>query len=112
MVGPSLLAAEQLAVEGIDCAVVNCRFLKPMDHGMLQVLATQHRTLVTVEEGTIVNGFGAALCETLQTTNPEVRVLALGVCRQADRTGAPRRPVGDLRADRRRDRPSPQGASQ
>jgi 1-deoxy-D-xylulose-5-phosphate synthase len=79
MVGPSLLAAEQLAAEAIDCAVVNCRFLKPMDHGMLQVLAAQHRTLVTVEEGTIVNGFGAALCETLQTTNPEVRVLALGV---------------------------------
>jgi 1-deoxy-D-xylulose-5-phosphate synthase len=79
MVEPSLRAAEQLAAEGIDCAVVNCRFLKPMDSGMLQVLAAQHRTLVTVEEGTIVNGFGACLSETLQTTNPEVRVIALGV---------------------------------
>jgi 1-deoxy-D-xylulose-5-phosphate synthase len=79
MVEPSLKAAEQLAAEGIDCAVVNCRFLKPMDTGMLQVLAAQHRTLVTVEEGTIVNGFGACLSETLQTTHPEVRVIALGV---------------------------------
>ena len=35
--------------------------------------------LVTVEEGTIVNGFGAYLAETLQTTHPEVRVVALGV---------------------------------
>ena len=34
---------------------------------------------VTVEEGTIVNGFGAYLAETLQTTNPEVRVVALGI---------------------------------
>jgi len=50
-----------------------------MDAGMLQVLAAQHRTLVTVEEGTIVNGFGAMLSETLQTTHPEVRVIALGV---------------------------------
>jgi 1-deoxy-D-xylulose-5-phosphate synthase len=79
MVEPSRQAAEQLAAEGIDCAVVNCRFLKPMDDGMLQVLAAQHRTLVTVEEGTIVNGFGAMLSETLQTTHPEVRVIALGV---------------------------------
>ena len=79
MVQPSLQAAEQLAAEGIDATVVNCRFLKPMDSAMLQVLAAQHRTLVTVEEGTIVNGFGAYLSETLQTTNPEVRVVALGV---------------------------------
>ncbi len=79
MVEPSLQAAAQLADEGIDCGVVNCRYLKPLDSGMLQVLAAQHRTLVTVEEGTIVNGFGAYLAETLQTTHPETRVVALGV---------------------------------
>ena len=79
MVEPSLQAATQLAAEGIDCTVVNCRFLKPLASGMLQVLAAQHRTFVTVEEGTIVNGFGAYLAETLQTTNPEVRVVALGI---------------------------------
>jgi 1-deoxy-D-xylulose-5-phosphate synthase len=59
--------------------VVNCRFLKPMDNGLLDALAQQYRTLVTVEEGTIVNGFGASLCEKLQTTHPEVRVVALGL---------------------------------
>ncbi len=79
MVQPSLAAAEQLAGEGIDCAVVNCRFLKPMDTAMLEGLAQQYRTLVTVEEGTIVNGFGATLSEKLQTTHPETRVIALGV---------------------------------
>jgi len=79
MVLPSLAAAELLATDGVDCAVVNCRFLKPMDTAMLESLAQQHRVLVTVEEGTIVNGFGAYLAETLQTTHPEVRVVALGV---------------------------------
>ncbi|HSB53603.1 MAG TPA: 1-deoxy-D-xylulose-5-phosphate synthase [Gemmatimonadales bacterium] len=79
MVQPSLQAAEQLAPEGIDCAVVNCRFLKPMDSAMLEALAQQFRTLVTVEEGTIVNGFGATLSEKLQTTHPEARVIALGI---------------------------------
>lgn len=79
MVRPALAAADLLAAEGVDCAVVNCRFLKPMDEGMLAALVQRHRVLVTVEEGTVVNGFGAYLAETLQTTNPEVRVVALGV---------------------------------
>jgi 1-deoxy-D-xylulose-5-phosphate synthase len=46
---------------------------------MLELLLQEHRILVTVEEGTIVNGFGAFVSETLQTTHPEVRVVALGV---------------------------------
>jgi 1-deoxy-D-xylulose-5-phosphate synthase len=79
MVQSALQAAELLVPDGIDCAVVNARFLKPLDHAMLELLLQEHRILVTVEEGTIVNGFGAYLAETLQTTHPEVRVVALGV---------------------------------
>jgi 1-deoxy-D-xylulose-5-phosphate synthase len=79
MVQPAEQAAELLAADGLDCTVVNARFLKPLDLAMLELLIQEHRTLVTVEEGTIVNGFGAYLAETLQTTHPEVRVVALGV---------------------------------
>jgi 1-deoxy-D-xylulose-5-phosphate synthase len=79
MVPPALQAAERLAAAGIDAAVINCRFLKPLDATMLEAIAREHRTIVTVEEGTVVNGFGAYLAETLQTTRPEVRVVALGV---------------------------------
>ena len=79
MVQPAVQAAELLARDGVDCAVVNCRFLKPLDSALLESLVQRHRILVTVEEGTIVNGFGAYLAETLQTTHPEVRVVALGV---------------------------------
>ncbi len=79
MVLPALGAAEKLAVDGIDCTVVNARFLKPLDLECLQALARSHKLLVTVEEGTVVNGFGAYLAETLQTLHPEVRSLALGV---------------------------------
>jgi 1-deoxy-D-xylulose-5-phosphate synthase len=79
MVLPAVQAAKLLAAEGIECTVVNCRFLKPLDTAMLDALTARHHTLVTVEEGTIVNGFGAYLAETLQTTHPETRVVALGV---------------------------------
>jgi 1-deoxy-D-xylulose-5-phosphate synthase len=79
MVQPALQAAERLAATGIEAAVINCRFLKPLDSTMLEAIAREHRTIVTVEEGTVVNGFGAYLAEMLQTTRPEVRVVALGI---------------------------------
>jgi 1-deoxy-D-xylulose-5-phosphate synthase len=79
MVQPSLGAAELLAAEGVDCTVINCRFLKPFDHAMLEALVRQHKIIVTVEEGTVVNGFGSYLAEVMQTTHPEIRVVALGV---------------------------------
>ncbi|HET8632713.1 MAG TPA: 1-deoxy-D-xylulose-5-phosphate synthase [Gemmatimonadales bacterium] len=79
MVQPAVAAAEQLAADGIECSVVNCRFLKPLDEAMLASLTRTHRILVTIEEGTIVNGFGAHLAERLQTTTPDMRVVALGV---------------------------------
>lgn len=79
MVQPALEAAGSLAEEGIDCSVVNCRFLKPMDTGVLEAMLQEHGLIVTVEEGTVVNGFGAHLSERLHTTHPGTRVVALGV---------------------------------
>ncbi|MFL5505965.1 MAG: 1-deoxy-D-xylulose-5-phosphate synthase [Gemmatimonadales bacterium] len=79
MVQPAHDAAAQLTSDGVDCSVVNCRFIKPLDAAMLEAIAREHRTIVTVEEGTVVNGFGAYLAETMQALRPEVRVVALGV---------------------------------
>jgi 1-deoxy-D-xylulose-5-phosphate synthase len=74
MCKPAMEAAEEL-----DATVVNARFLKPMDREMLDALVHDHKLLVTVEDGTVVNGFGAALAGLVQTTAPDVRVVALGV---------------------------------
>jgi 1-deoxy-D-xylulose-5-phosphate synthase len=79
MCQPALEAAEALGAEGLDVSVVNCRFLKPMDRELLDALVRDHRLLITIEDGTVVNGFGAAVAALLQTTSPEVRVVALGV---------------------------------
>lgn len=79
MVQPALEAADRLAAEGLDPSVVNCRFIKPYDQVMLATLLAGHRTLVTVEEGTVVNGFGAYLARELQAQHPEVRTMAIGV---------------------------------
>jgi 1-deoxy-D-xylulose-5-phosphate synthase len=61
MVLPALEAAEALADDGIDATVVNCRFVKPYDRGVLARVLSEHDALLMVEEGTITNGFGAYL---------------------------------------------------
>jgi 1-deoxy-D-xylulose-5-phosphate synthase len=61
MVGPSLEAAEELGREGLNATVVNCRFLKPFDRGCLAEMLRGHDAILTVEEGSVVNGFGAFL---------------------------------------------------
>lgn len=79
MVQPALEAAARLASEGQAPAVVNCRFLKPLDTTMLEDLLGRCRTLVTVEEGVVTNGFGAFLAGQLQATHPEARVVPIGI---------------------------------
>jgi 1-deoxy-D-xylulose-5-phosphate synthase len=79
MVLPSLAAAESLAAEGLNVTVVNCRFLKPMDELTLAAVVADHRHLLVVEEGTVVNGFGAALSARVGRIDPAVRVAAHGV---------------------------------
>jgi 1-deoxy-D-xylulose-5-phosphate synthase len=79
MCRPALEAAELLTADGFDVTVVNCRFLKPMDRALLEALTRDHKLLVTIEDGTVVNGFGATLAGLMQTTSPDVRVVPLGV---------------------------------
>jgi 1-deoxy-D-xylulose-5-phosphate synthase len=61
MVLPALEAAARLEAEGINPTVVNCRFLKPVDEATLAWVLERHSAILTVEEGTETNGFGAFL---------------------------------------------------
>jgi 1-deoxy-D-xylulose-5-phosphate synthase len=82
MVLPALDAANQLTAEGLDATVVNCRFIKPMDEDVLAWVVAQHDVIITVEEGTVVNGFGAALAaqlETRRSSHPDLSIDVLGV---------------------------------
>jgi len=79
MCEPAMAAADLLAKTGLDVSVVNCRFLKPMDLATLEAVLREHRVLVSVEDGTRVNGFGAALAAHVAGVAPDVRVGVLGV---------------------------------
>ncbi len=72
-------AANALAPAGIDVTVVNCRFLKPYDSLTLAGVIADHKQVLVVEEGTVVNGFGALMARVIQQLDHTVRVGTHGV---------------------------------
>jgi len=79
MVLPALAAADALAADGLHVTVVNCRFLKPYDQVTLAAVLAEHKHILTVEEGTIVNGFGAFMSSVIGRHDSSVRVASMGV---------------------------------
>ena len=79
MVNQSLAAAELLARDGINITVVNCRFLKPYDEVTLAAVLSDHKRVLVVEEGTVVNGFGAFMSSVIERHDETVRVHTHGV---------------------------------
>jgi 1-deoxy-D-xylulose-5-phosphate synthase len=79
MVNPSLAAADLLSRDGINVTVVNCRYMKPYDEVTLAAVLAGHQRVLVVEEGTIVNGFGAFMTSVIQKHDESVRVQTAGV---------------------------------
>ncbi len=79
MVYNCLEAAGRLAQTGIDSAVVNCSFLKPMDCQMLEQLSKDFHTVFTVEENVLAGGFGSAVGEYLNSIHSETRLVSIGL---------------------------------
>jgi 1-deoxy-D-xylulose-5-phosphate synthase len=80
VVNAAVQAAEDLSKEGIDCAVVNARFAKPLDYTLLLSLAHATPNILTIEENTLCGGFGSAVMELLSSTglsNYKIRCLGL-----------------------------------
>ncbi len=79
MVQPALDAAAQLAAEGLEITVVNCRYIKPYDAATLDAILAEHTQLLMVEEGVVTNGFGAYMSAIVQRLAPQVRTAVHGV---------------------------------
>jgi 1-deoxy-D-xylulose-5-phosphate synthase len=79
MVEPCRRAAETLAAEGVSCAVVNARFVKPLDRELLTRIAARVKLVVTVEENVVRGGFGNAVRALLAESDISVPVTVLGL---------------------------------
>ncbi len=68
-VGPlvyqALEAAEELSKRGKKVAVINCRFVKPLDEELILEWSDRTKRVITIEENAIAGGFGSAVLELL-----------------------------------------------
>lgn len=83
-VGPvcaaALEAADRLQERNIDCAVVNARFVKPLDEALIGGWAGYTGRVVTVEENAVMGGFGEVVVHCVQRMGREdIRVTCLGL---------------------------------
>jgi 1-deoxy-D-xylulose-5-phosphate synthase len=80
MVQPALEAADALEKDGISLAVVNARFVKPLDEEMILRFARPGATIVTIEEGIVAGGAGSAVRELLDRKGRfDIRFKAIGL---------------------------------
>lgn len=91
---PALAAGEKL-----DATVANMRFAKPLDEELILELARRHEGLVTIEEGVVCGGAGAAVLEVLARAGLSVPVLNLGLPDEFVEHGDPARLMALLGLD-------------
>ena len=75
----TLLSTALEVAEELNLSVVNMRFIKPLDQGLIEQMASTHRYLVTIEDSTTTGGAGSAVLEYLNRKQLPVKCLLLGL---------------------------------
>ncbi|NTW86786.1 MAG: hypothetical protein HGB30_11550 [Holophagaceae bacterium] len=91
MVEPALKLAETLAKEGLSCAVLNARFVKPLDSVLIHAWAGRCKGVVTLEEGCAPGGFSSAVAESLADAGLLCPLLRCAVADHLVQHGDPKR---------------------
>ena len=78
-VHPALKAAQLLEEKGLHCGVINMRFVKPLDSALLDEALKISPRLVTVEDNSLVGGFGSAVAEYTADKQTACKLLRLGI---------------------------------
>jgi len=83
-------AIRQLRTRGIDPAHYDMRFVKPLDEEMLHEVFSNYNKVVTVEDGTVVGGFGSAVLEFMNAHRYKAEVTILGIPDRLVEHGTPK----------------------
>jgi 1-deoxy-D-xylulose-5-phosphate synthase len=83
-------AIRELRTQGINPAHYDLRFVKPLDEVLLHEVFTKYGKVVTVEDGTIVGGFGSAVLEFMAKHNYTAEVKILGIPDKLIEHGTPK----------------------
>jgi 1-deoxy-D-xylulose-5-phosphate synthase len=55
------------------------RFVKPLDVGLLNIVLKRYKAIISIEDGTIIGGFGSALLEFANSNNYKTKIEILGI---------------------------------
>ncbi|HSQ76151.1 MAG TPA: 1-deoxy-D-xylulose-5-phosphate synthase [Bacteroidota bacterium] len=100
LVAPAQQAAAELAHEGIECEVVNMRFVKPLDTALLDDIGSRFHHILTLEDNSVVGGFGGAVCEYFASKEKnDVRVTVHGIPDRFVDHGSPAELAAELGLD-------------
>jgi len=100
MVNVALQSAQALSAQGIEACVVNMRFVKPLDAALLRRMASECPRFVTVEDNTVVGGFGTAVAEFLAAEGiTGVRMQMIGIPDRFVDHGTPKELYAELGLD-------------
>ena len=72
-------ACQELESQGIKPTHFNMRFIKPLDEAIMHQVGKNYKKVITIEDGTIVGGFGSACLEFFAEHNYQVEVKILGI---------------------------------
>ena len=79
LVNEALAASEQLEKEGIHIAVVDARFIKPLDTELIISQAEKVPFVITAEENSLQGGFGSSVLEMLSDVGMAIPVTRVGI---------------------------------
>jgi 1-deoxy-D-xylulose-5-phosphate synthase len=79
MVERAMEAAGLLAEQGIEATVVNARFAKPLDSSLILKIAKKTKEIVTLEENTLIGGFGSSVTKLIHDADYNNRIINIGI---------------------------------
>lgn len=92
-------AIRDVRAEGMDPAHYDMRFVKPLDEEMLHEVFTNFHKVITIEDGTIVGGFGSAILEFMNEHGYKADVKIMGIPDRLVEHGSPKQLYDEIGID-------------
>jgi len=70
---------KQLKSSGYNVSLVNARFVKPLDHTLIEKMSHNHQLIVTIEENMRTGGFGEQVTSYVMTANLDLKVRMIAI---------------------------------
>jgi 1-deoxy-D-xylulose-5-phosphate synthase len=92
-------AIRDVKADGLDPAHYDMRFVKPLDEELLHEVFSRYSRIITVEDGTVVGGFGSAILEFMNANGYKAEVEIMGIPDRLVEHGTPKELYNEIGID-------------